>query len=81
MTPDERSEQEWREQCRRQLRRPTLDRIKYGFAWVHKPVLDDGGSRAFDTRAEYRRWAHENLPAWLGYRLASPPDAAEQVHS
>jgi hypothetical protein len=81
MTPDERSEREWREQCRRQLARPTLARIKYGFAHVHKPVLDEGGSRAFDTMAEYRRWAHESLPPYLGYRLAAAHDAPEQVHS
>lgn len=67
---------EWREQCRRQLERPTLARIKYGFAWVHKPVLDDGPGRAFDTMAEYRRWCHEQLPSYLGYRLVRPPDAA-----
>jgi hypothetical protein len=60
---------EWRAQCRCQLRRPTLTRIKYGFAWVYKPVLDDGPSRAFDTMAEYRQWCHEHLPAYLGYRL------------
>jgi len=51
------------------MRRPTLTRIKYGFAWVYKPVLDDGPSRAFDTMAEYRRWCHEHLPPYLGYRL------------
>ena len=67
---------DWRAQCRRQLARPTLDRIKYGFAWVHKPVLDDGPSRAFDSMAEYRRWCHENLPVYIGYRIANPPDAA-----
>lgn len=68
---------QWREQCRRQLERPTLARIKYGFAWVHKPVLDDGGSRAFDTMAEYRRWCAERLPAYLGYRPAKPADATQ----
>lgn len=68
---------DWREQCRRQLDRPTLARIKYGFAWVYKPVLDDGPSRAFDSMADYRRWCHENLPAYLGYRVVRPRHAAQ----
>ena len=69
--------QQWREQCRRQLQRPTLTRIKYGFAWVHKPVLDDGPSRAFDTMEEYRRWCREKLPRYLGYWPASRSHAAK----
>lgn len=73
----EESDNEWKAQCRRQLERPTLDRIKYGFAWVHKPVLDDGASRAFDSMADYRQWCHENLPPYLGYRLASTDHACE----
>jgi len=68
---------EWREQCRRQLDRPTMTRIKYGFAWVYKPILDDGPSRAFDSMAEYRRWCHENLPAYLGYRIVHARHAAK----
>ncbi len=68
---------EWREQCRRQLTRPTLTRIKYGFAYVYKPVLDDTPSRAFDTMAEYRKWCHENLPRYLGYRMAQAGHAAK----
>ena len=54
-----------------------MERIKYGFAWVHKPVLDDGPSRAFDTMAEYRRWCDKHLPAYLGYRIAKASDAAK----
>ena len=68
---------EWRAQCRRQLARPTLSRIKYGFAWVYKPVLDDAANRAFDSMAEYRRWCHENLPPYLGYRIGGVRDAAK----
>jgi hypothetical protein len=68
---------EWRAQCQRQLARPTLARIKYGFGWVHKPVLDDGPSRAFDSMEEYRRWCHEKLPPYLGYRIAKPPNATK----
>ena len=59
--------QQWREQCRRQLKRPTESRIRYGFAYVYKPVLDDGPSRAFATMAEYRRWCRQHLPRYLGY--------------
>ena len=61
-------EDEWREQCRRQLDRDVMTRIKYGFCHVHKPVLDDAPFRAFATLAEYREWWEKNLPAYLGYR-------------
>ena len=60
-------EDEWREQCRRQLDRDVMTRIKYGFCHVHKPVLDDAPFRAFATLAEYREWCEKNLPSWLGY--------------
>jgi len=59
---------EWREQCRRQLDRDVMTRIKYGFCHVHKPVLDDAPFRAFATLAEYREWCEKNLPEYLGYR-------------
>lgn len=61
-------EDAWREQCRAQLQRDVLTRIKYGFCHVHKPVLDDGPNRAFETMAEYRAWCEESLPEYLGYR-------------
>lgn len=64
-------EQAWREQCRRQLERNVLTRIKYGFCHVHKPVLDDAPMRAFATMAEYRGWCASELPAYLGYGLPS----------
>ena len=38
---DEREEAAWRDQCRRQLERDVMTRIKYGFCHVHKPVLDE----------------------------------------
>ncbi|MGI8435369.1 MAG: hypothetical protein ACR2NX_00460 [Chthoniobacterales bacterium] len=62
-------EEAWREQCRRQLERDVLTRIKYGFCHVHKPVLDDAPIRAFATVAEYRSWCASQLPAYLGYGL------------
>lgn len=60
----------WREQCRQQLARDVMTRIKYGFCHVHKPVLDDVGMRAFPTMAEYRAWCEMQLPSYLGYRRA-----------
>lgn len=59
----------WSEQCRLQLERDVLTRIKYGFCHVHKPILDDIGMRAFPTMAQYREWCAA-LPAYLGYRPA-----------
>ena len=64
-------EQAWREQCRKQLQRDVMTRIKYGFCHVHKPVLDDAPVRAFATMKEYREWCEQNLPAYLGYRRAA----------
>ena len=63
----------WLEQCRRQLERDVVTRIKYGFCHVHKPVLDDVGMRAFATMGEYRHWCAKALPHYLGYRPASSP--------
>ena len=67
---DNSEEQAWREQCRRQIGRDVLTRIKYGFCHVHKPVLDDVGMRAFATMAEYREWC-AGLPSYLGYQRPS----------
>ena len=61
----------WREQCREQLKRDVLTRIKYGFCHVHKPVLDDIPIRAFTMMAEYREWCARALPEYLGYRPAA----------
>ena len=60
---------EFRDQCRRQLRRSLENRIKYGFCLVYKPVLDDVPYRTFSSMAEYRVWCDANLPAYLGYKL------------
>jgi hypothetical protein len=60
----------FREQCRRQMQRPMADRIRFGFYRTYKPVLDDAPYRSFTTMAEYRQWCHDNLPAYLGYRIA-----------
>jgi len=58
---------DFREQCRRNLRRTVEERMRYGFNYVYKPVLDDADWRSFDTMEEYRRWCRENLPKYLGY--------------
>ena len=61
---------EFREQCRRQMERPLVTRMKYGFCRVHSPVLDTPGIRTFESTAAYRAWCTENLPAYLGFQPA-----------
>lgn len=63
-------EKAWREQCRLQMDRDVMTRIKYGFCHVYKPVLDDASFRAFATMKEYRVWCEQHLPAYLGYQQA-----------
>ena len=60
---------DFKKQCRRQLERSVEQRIKYGFFRQYKPVLDDEPVRIFETMKEYREWAHENLPRYLGYKI------------
>jgi len=43
------------------------ERIRLGFILMKLPVIDDAPYRIFDTMKEYRKWADENLPKWLGY--------------
>lgn len=62
-------DKDFREQCRRQLNRSLEERIKYGFFKQYKPVLDDVEYRAFDKMEDYRKWADENLPRYLGYKI------------
>lgn len=49
------------------LFRSIQERIKLGFIQMKLPVIDDAPYRIFDTLEEYRRWANEKLPKWLGY--------------
>jgi hypothetical protein len=58
---------DFRQQCERSLQRSVEDRMRYGFCYVYKPVLDDAKWRSFDSTAEYRKWCRENLPKYLGY--------------
>ena len=60
---------DFRDQCRRQLKRPLADRIEYGFFRKYKPVLDDVAYRSFDTMKDYREWADRELPRYLGYKI------------
>jgi hypothetical protein len=64
--------EEFREQCRRQMRRALTDRIQYGFCRIYKPVLDDAPHRSFDSTEEYREWCDAHLPEYLGYKVAKP---------
>lgn len=68
---DQRADEVFREQCRRQMDRPLAARIKYGFNRVHKPVLDDAPWRSFDSMAAYRAWCEKNLPEYLGFKHAA----------
>lgn len=58
---------DFKEQCERSLRRTVEERMRYGFNYVYKPVMDDAEWRSFETTAEYRQWCRENLPEYLGY--------------
>jgi hypothetical protein len=58
---------DFREQCERSLSRSVEERMRYGFNYVYKPVLDDADWRSFNSTAEYRQWCRENLPEYLGY--------------
>ena len=65
------AQEEFRAQCRRQMKRPLALRIKYGFYRGHKPVVDDAPWRSFDSMAEYRAWCEAHLPDYLGYKRAA----------
>jgi hypothetical protein len=58
---------EFKEECARNLQRSVADRIRYGFTYEYKPILDDTPWRSFDSMAQYRRWCNESLPSHLGY--------------
>ncbi len=68
---------DFRAQCKRNLARSVAERMRYGFCYVYKPVLDDAAWRSFDSTTEYRRWCQENLPIYLGY--GAPDSLQAQV--
>jgi hypothetical protein len=49
------------------LTRTVYERIALGFIPMKLPVIDEAPYRIFGTTKEYRKWANENTPAWLGY--------------
>lgn len=59
----------FRAKCRRYLKMSLDERIRRGFYKEYKPILDDEPYRSFETMADYRNWADENLPRYLGYKL------------
>ena len=65
---------DFREQCRRQLNRSIDQRIKYGFFRNYKLIKDDEPVRVFEKMADYRKWADENLPRYLGYKILKKED-------
>lgn len=65
--------EDFRTKCRRFLKMSVDERIRRGFFKEYKPILDDVSFRSFETIAEYRKWAHESLPRYLGYRVVNPP--------
>lgn len=69
-SPDETADLLFREQCRRQMRRPLEARMKYGFCRVSRPGLDPPTTRVFPSTRAYREWCAANLPAYLGYEPA-----------
>ena len=66
--------EDFRLQCARNLARSVEERMRYGFCYVYKPVLDDADWRSFASTAEYRQWCQDNLPSYLGY---GSPDGLE----
>lgn len=68
---------DFRAQCRRQLKRSLDSRIKYGFFRNYRPIEDDEPVRFFEKMSDYRKWADENLPRYLGYKLVKPIEDAE----
>jgi hypothetical protein len=59
--------EDFRLQCERNLARSVEARMRYGFCYVYKPVLDDADWRSFASTAEYRQWCQDHLPVYLGY--------------
>src|SRR5947208_11708884 len=68
---------EFIEECQRCLRMSVDDRLRFGFTYEYKPILDDAPWRSFDSTEEYRRWCDENLPKHLGYGSAEEIDREE----
>ena len=46
--------EDFRGQCERNLTRCVEDRMRYGFNYTYKPILDDAAWRSFNSMKEYR---------------------------
>lgn len=68
---------DFREQCERNLRRTVAERMRYGFCYVYKPVMDDADWRSFNSTFEYQQWCKQNLPKYLGY--GDPDELQQQI--
>jgi hypothetical protein len=68
---------DFREQCERNLRRTVAERMRYGFCYVYKPVMDDEDWRSFNSTSEYRQWCKQNLAKYLGY--GDPDELQQQI--
>jgi hypothetical protein len=66
--------EDFKELCRHSIERSIEDRMRYGFCYVYKPVLDDAPWRSFDSTKAYRKWCRENLPEYLGYSESAAGD-------
>jgi len=64
----------FRELCRRNLKRSVAKRIKYGFLRDETYPENLRGQRAFKTMQEYREWCHRELPEHLGYKIIGKDD-------
>jgi hypothetical protein len=49
------------------LSRTVSERIELGFIPMKLPIMDVERYRIFNSTKEYRKWANQNLPSWLGY--------------
>lgn len=49
------------------ISRTVHERIQLGFIPMELPIIDDEPYRIFGSTSEYRKWANENTPLWLGY--------------
>jgi hypothetical protein len=68
---------EFREECQRTMNMSLEDRLRFGFTYEYKPILDDAEWRSFDSMEEYRRWCEDNLPKELGYGSSEGLDQEE----
>src|SRR5438445_175202 len=68
---------EFRAESQRTLLMIVGDRMRFGFTYEYKPVLDDTQWRSFDSMEEYRRWCDKNLPKELGYGSSGELDQQE----